>query len=50
MKEVRAQAKEIQRRISLLKNSLPCAYGFSAAELVDAVVALGTVTGVGTQP
>jgi hypothetical protein len=49
MKEVRAQAKEMQRRISLLKNSLPCAYGFSAAELVDSVVALGTVTGEGMQ-
>lgn len=45
MKEVRAAAKELQRRISLLKNSLPCAYGFSAEELVYAVMALGTVTG-----
>lgn len=45
MKEVRAQAKEMQRRISLVKSSLPCSYGFSADELVDAVMALGTVTG-----
>jgi hypothetical protein len=49
MKEVRAQAKEMQRRISLVKSSLPCSYGFSADELVDAVMELGTVTGEGMQ-
>jgi hypothetical protein len=49
MKEVRAQAKEMQRRISLVKSSLPCSYGFSADELVDAVMELDTVTGEGVQ-
>ena len=47
---MRAQAKELQRRISLVKSSLPCSYGFSADELVDAVMALGTVTGEGAYP
>lgn len=47
---MRAQAKEMQRRISLVKSSLPCSYGFSADELVDAVMALGTVTGEGAPP
>ena len=46
---MRAQAKEMQRRISLVKSSLPCSYGFSADELVDAVMELGTVTGEGVQ-
>lgn len=42
---MRTKAKEMQRRISLLKNSLPCAYGFTAKELVAAVLSLDNVPG-----
>ncbi len=38
---MRSQAKELQRRISLLKNALPCAYGFTAEDLVAAALGLG---------